>query len=56
MGLYIKRVKTEIITEMILPKQAVTIIKKYKQTEETQITGAVLPKRSNKEVNVQLKI
>ena len=54
--LFIKRAKTEIITEMVLPKQAVAIISKYRQTPEIQITGAVLPKRSNKEVNVQLKV
>ncbi|MBK9486864.1 MAG: hypothetical protein IPO01_17285 [Chitinophagaceae bacterium] len=41
---------------MILPKQAIQIIDKYKNTAETEITGCVLPRRSNKEVNVQLKI
>lgn len=54
--LYLKRAKTDIITEMILPKQAVEIITKYKHTAEAEITGRVLPKRSNKEVNVQLKV
>jgi integrase len=41
---------------MILPKQAVALISKYKNTAEIEITGCVLPKRSNKEVNVQLKV
>lgn len=50
------REKTEIITEMILPKLAIEIINKYKNSPEIEITGCVLPKRSNKEVNVQLKI
>lgn len=54
--LMLKRAKTDIITEMILPKQAVDIINKYKQSSEIEITGKVLPKRSNKEVNIQLKI
>lgn len=51
-----QREKTEIVTEMILPKQAIQIIDKYRNTAETEITGCVLPRRSNKEVNVQLKI
>lgn len=54
--LFLKRAKTDVITEMILPKQAITIIEKYKLSPEIEITGSVLPKRSNKEVNVQLKV
>lgn len=54
--LFLKRAKTDVITEMILPKQAVTIIEKYKSFGEVEITGNVLPRRSNKEVNVQLKV
>lgn len=54
--LFLRRAKTEIITEMILPKQAVEIIDKYKYSEEINTIGKVLPKRSNKEVNIQLKI
>lgn len=54
--LFTRREKTDIITEMILPRQAVEIIERYKNTVEIEITGAVLPKRSNKEVNVQLKV
>lgn len=54
--LFLKRAKTDIITEMILPRQAMEIVNKYRQTTEIQITKGVLPKRSNKEVNVQLKI
>jgi site-specific recombinase XerD len=54
--LFLKRAKTDIITEMILPKQAIEIMNKYKNTVEREITRRILPKRSNKEVNVQLKI
>lgn len=54
--LFTRREKTDIITEMILPKQAAEIIERYKNTAEMEITGAVLPRRSNKEVNVQLKV
>ncbi len=54
--LLLKRAKTDIVTEMILPRQAIDIINKYKHTAEAEITGRVLPKRSNKEVNIQLKI
>ena len=54
--LFLKRAKTDIVTEMILPKQAVEIIDKYKYSPENEITGKVLPRRSNKEVNIQLKI
>ncbi len=54
--LLIKRAKTDVITEMVLPRQAVEIIAKYKNSAEAEITGGVIPRRSNKEVNVQLKI
>ena len=54
--LFIKRAKTDIITEMILPRFALEIVEKYKKIEEIEITGKVLPGRSNKEVNVQLKV
>jgi integrase len=54
--LFLKRKKTDVITEMVLPKQAVAIVEKYKSYPEIEITGNVLPKRSNKEVNVQLKV
>lgn len=54
--LFLKRCKTEIVTEMILPQQAKEIIDRYKNTAEVDITKRVLPGRSNKEVNVQLKI
>lgn len=53
--LYIKRNKTQIITEMVLPKQAALIIEKYKNGIPT-LSTRVLPGRSNKEINVQLKI
>jgi site-specific recombinase XerD len=51
-----KREKTDVITEQILTKQAVAIMDKYKNSAEREITGNVLPKRSNKELNIQLKI
>ena len=54
--LFLKRAKTDIETEMVLPKEAVAIIDKYKYSAEREITKALLPRRSNKEVNVQLKI
>jgi site-specific recombinase XerD len=54
--LFLKRAKTDIITEMILPKRAIEIMNKYKNTVEREVTRRILPKRSNKEVNVQLKI
>ncbi len=54
--LYLKKAKTDIETEMVLPKEAVLIIDKYKDSAEREITKAILPRRSNKEVNVQLKI
>lgn len=54
--LLIKRVKTGIITEVILPKHAISIIECYKSHIEVQIQNKILPHRSNKEVNVQLKI
>jgi len=54
--LLLNRAKTQIITEMVLPQQAINIINKYKDHPETIITRKILPGRSNKEVNVQLKI
>jgi site-specific recombinase XerD len=54
--LFIKRAKTDVITEMILPVHALKIIKKYQSLPELDITKKVLPGRSNKEINVQLKI
>lgn len=53
--LTLSRVKTDILTECFLPSLAIQIILKYKQSVETQITGCVLPRRSNKELNSQLK-
>ncbi|HZH67428.1 MAG TPA: tyrosine-type recombinase/integrase [Flavisolibacter sp.] len=54
--LCIKRSKTDIQTESFLVSQAITIVERYKQLAESQITGLVLPKRSNEKLNVQLKI
>jgi integrase len=54
--LMIKRGKTDVVTEMILTKYAIEIINRYKQHPETQIKTTIFPKRSNKEVNVQLKV
>lgn len=51
-----RRTKTDVITEMFLPIQAIAILNKYKDFSEIQITGKLLPARSNKEVNVQVKI
>lgn len=54
--LHIKRSKTDIQTECFLVTQAIRIVKHYKEARENQITGLVLPKRSNEKLNVQLKI
>jgi integrase len=54
--LFLKRAKTDIITEMILPEAAEAIVNKYRYSPENEMTKKVLPRRSNKEVNIQLKI
>ena len=54
--LTLHRTKTDVITEMFLPRQAIDILLKYKDYAELQITGTVLPARSNKEMNIQIKI
>ncbi len=54
--LFIQRKKTDVITEMFLPKQAIAILDRYKTFAELQITGKMLPRRSNKEMNIQVKI
>ncbi|WP_066408912.1 site-specific integrase [Flavisolibacter tropicus] len=50
------RLKTEEPVEQFLTSHAIEIIKKYKSKPENQITGLVLPTRSNQKVNVQLKM
>ncbi|MES2849330.1 MAG: site-specific integrase [Bacteroidota bacterium] len=54
--LSIQRRKTAIVTEMFLPQSAVEIINLYRNTPKAKITGKILPIRSNKEINAQLKI
>lgn len=54
--LNLKRAKTSIFTEGFLVTFARNIISNYKNTPEHQLTGYLLPHRSNKELNVQLKI
>ena len=54
--LTVNRQKTDVITECFLPEQAIQIIKKYQTTAEAVTTNKVLPGRSNKEMNVQLKL
>ena len=54
--LHIKRSQTDIQKEFFLVTQAVKIVNHYKAAKENQITGLVLPKRSNEKLNVQLKI
>lgn len=54
--LTINRQKTDVITECFLPEQAAQIATKYHRSAETEIMNSVLPKRSNKELNVQLKL
>lgn len=54
--LTIKRVKSDIITESFLPDLAINIAIKYKEYPGNEISGAVLPHRSNKEVNSKFKL
>jgi len=54
--LSLRRIKSDIITESFLPVFAIDIAKKYKERNDNQLTGAVLPQRSNKEVNSKLKL
>lgn len=53
--LSISRQKTDVITECFLPVSAIQIVKKYRNNVESEIKKKVLPYRSNKEVNEQLK-
>lgn len=53
--LVINRQKTDVITECFLPCHAVQIIKKYQEIEPSVIGDRVVPYRSNKEMNLQLK-
>lgn len=54
--LTINRQKTVVITECFLPEEAIEIGKKYKTLIEGNISNSVLPHRSNKEMNLQLKL
>ena len=54
--LMINRGKTNVLTEMMLTKYAIEIINCYKSHPETVTKPTIFPKRSNKEVNVQLKV
>ncbi|WP_276501213.1 tyrosine-type recombinase/integrase [Terrimonas pollutisoli] len=54
--LLINRKKTGVITECFLPEEAIQIVNKYGAFADCIITGKLLPYRSNKEVNAQLKI
>jgi integrase len=49
------RTKTGVQTELFLVNQAAEIINKYSNSAEQNIRGTILPYRSNKEVNLQLK-
>jgi integrase len=53
--LNIRRSKTDIQTESFLVQQAKEILDRYKEAAENQITGLVLPKRSNEKLNLNLK-
>jgi len=50
------RAKTDVFTQVVLVKQALEIVDKYKSHHEVQITGKVLPTRTDKEYNLQLKV
>jgi integrase len=54
--LSLKRTKTNVFTESFLVSSARTVVHHYQSLPETKISGFVLPHRSNKELNVQLKI
>ncbi len=53
--LTLSRAKTEVITECFLPEFVIAIARKYKSSRELEPMGKVLPMRSNKEINEQLK-
>lgn len=48
--------KTGVFTEGFLVSYAHEIVDRYKNLRECHILGSVLPRRSNKELNVQLKV
>ncbi len=54
--LKIGRTKNDVITESFLTSPAIDIANKYKNHSECQLTGNILPKQSNKELNSQLKL
>ncbi len=54
--LSILRQKTDIRTESFLVKPAIAIIERFKLLPEIQISHSIIPKRSNKEINLQLKV
>jgi integrase len=49
------RTKTGVQTELFLVKQAIDIVERYKNCAEQESRSTILPYRSNKEVNLQLK-
>lgn len=53
--LTISRQKTDVITECFLPCRAINIARKYRNNREAETVNRVLPYRSNKEINEQLK-
>lgn len=54
--LCLSRIKTDERTEMFLVSHAKDIVKKYKNSTENEITNFILPPRSNKSLNLQLKM
>lgn len=54
--LSLKRIKSDIITESFLPSFAIKIAQKYKEYPGNNVSEAVLPHRSNKEVNSKFKL
>jgi integrase len=50
------RKKSEVLAEMVLPKQAIEIMKGYEDYTEVQVLNSVLPNRSNQKINVQLNV
>jgi integrase len=53
--LTVDRTKTDVQTELFLVSQGKEILERYKDSPDRKIGDAVLPYRSNKELNLQLK-
>lgn len=50
-----RRIKTDITSKQVLTKEAMELINKYKDYDEVKVLQTLLPKRSNKQINLALK-